>query len=102
MSTIKKAVALTALLSTALADPKVVEMSMERRPSTQRLSKRDDVANVTISNAIFDGLYFVNATVGEPPQLVQLQLDTGSSDIWFFGPRSCDSRTSRCLGGICE
>lgn len=100
----KTAVVLTALLSSALADPKVVQMEVERRPSTQRmaqLSKRDDVANVTLSNAIFDGLYFVNVTIGRPPQMVQLQLDTGSSDIWFFGPGSCSS-SSQCRGGECE
>jgi len=28
-------------------------------------------------------LYFINVTVGTPPQPFSLQLDTGSSDIWF-------------------
>ncbi|GFF37808.1 probable aspartic-type endopeptidase OPSB [Aspergillus udagawae] len=44
-------------------------------------------------------MYWVNATVGTPGQLVQLQIDTGSSDVWVFGPHSCVQSTSPCLGG---
>ncbi|KAB8275513.1 aspartic peptidase domain-containing protein [Aspergillus minisclerotigenes] len=46
----------------------------------------------------YAGLYWVNANVGTPPQPVQLQVDTGSSDVWMFGPQSCDLNTSPCLG----
>ena len=45
------------------------------------------------------GFYFVNATVGNPPQEVQLDIDTGSSDVWMFGVHSCDLTTSVCAGG---
>ncbi|KAN0085531.1 Aspartic peptidase domain containing protein, partial [Elaphomyces granulatus] len=42
--------------------------------------------------------YFVNVSVGAPPQVVQLQVDTGSSDVWIFGAHSCDTITSSCSG----
>lgn len=38
--------------------------------------------NVPIQNAQGNLLYLLNATVGTPGQTLQLQLDTGSSDIW--------------------
>ncbi|KAE8333821.1 aspartic peptidase domain-containing protein [Aspergillus sergii] len=57
-------------------------------------------AGALLGNDILDGkgLYWVNASVGTPPQPVQLQVDTGSSDVWMFGPQSCDLNTSPCLG----
>lgn len=45
------------------------------------------------------GLYYANISIGTPPQHVSLQIDTGSSDLWMFGPRSCDDTTSVCWGG---
>ena len=47
-------------------------------------------------------MYGVNVKVGNPPQPVTLLLDTGSSDTWMFGPKSCDTTTSPCVGGDCE
>ncbi|GAM38466.1 yapsin [Talaromyces pinophilus] len=91
--------ALLGLAASALAaEPKVLHMPMARNPNANPLAKRDS-ASVTVTNALSEGIYFVNATVGTPGQLVQLVLDTGSSDVWFFGPNSCDAKTSDCLGG---
>jgi hypothetical protein len=93
--------ALLGLAASALAaEPKVLHMPMARNPNANPLAKRDS-ASVTVTNALSEGIYFVNATVGTPGQLVQLVLDTGSSDVWFFGPNSCDAKTSDCLGGTC-
>lgn len=93
--------ALLGLAASALAaEPKVLHMPMARNPNANPLAKRDS-ASVTVTNAMSEGIYFVNATVGTPGQLVQLVLDTGSSDVWFFGPNSCDAKTSDCLGGTC-
>lgn len=92
---------LLGLLALAMAEPKVVHMPMTRNRNANNLYKRATV-NVTVVNDVFDGLYFVNATIGNPPQLVQLQIDTGSSDVWFFGPKSCDETSSPCLGGFCK
>ncbi|EEA21956.1 hypothetical protein TMatcc_008621 [Talaromyces marneffei ATCC 18224] len=91
--------ALLGLAASALAEPKVLYMPMTRNPNANPLAKRD-AASVTVTNAMNEGIYFVNATVGTPGQLVQLVLDTGSSDVWFFGPNSCNAQTSDCLGGI--
>lgn len=91
---------LCAFASLAHASPKVVAMRMYRKERSI-LQKRGTLS-VTLGNAVQTGLYFVNASVGTPPQLVQLQIDTGSSDVWMFGPGSCDDSTSRCLGYDCE
>jgi len=80
--------------------PKVLSMRMYRQERSI-IQKRASLT-VTVGNAFTKGLYYVNASVGTPPQLVQLQIDTGSSDVWMFGPHSCDSSTSECLGGACE
>ncbi|MCJ1285237.1 hypothetical protein MMC26_004577 [Xylographa opegraphella] len=71
---------------------------------TSRIQPRGTITkraplSVTIGNEPLIGLYYVNASVGSPPQTVQLQIDTGSSDVWMFGPQSCNSSTSLCLGG---
>jgi hypothetical protein len=92
--------ALLGLAASALAEPKVLHMPMARNPNANPLAKRDSAA-VTVTNAMSEGFYYVNATVGTPGQLVQLVLDTGSSDVWFFGANSCDTKTSDCLGGTC-
>jgi len=96
---------LTWLVSTILATtsvPKVVPMQFAKSRRAPALSKRVSTLPVTLGNAVTNGLYYVNASVGTPPQTVQLQVDTGSSDVWMFGPRSCDTNTSRCLGGGCK
>lgn len=41
--------------------------------------------------------YQVQLELGTPPQPVTVSLDTGSSDLWVYGPGSC----STCEGGIC-
>jgi hypothetical protein len=93
-------VLLCALASLGDASPKVFSMRMYRKERSI-LTKRDPLS-VNIGNAFTYGLYFVNASVGTPPQEVQLQVDTGSSDVWMFGPHSCNPSTSLCLGGDCE
>ncbi|KJK65675.1 SAPs pepsin-like proteinases secreted from pathogens to degrade host protein [Aspergillus parasiticus SU-1] len=67
----------------------------------QSVSNNDSFA-VPIGNYIPVGIYYVNASIGTPKQAVNLQLDTGSSDVWAFGVHSCDTTTSYCLGGACK
>ena len=81
----------------AAKDPKVFPMKFARTQPRRALQKRDPFS-VSLGNAIQSGLYYVNASVGTPPQTVQLQIDTGSSDIWMFGPGACNDPDS-CLGG---
>lgn len=50
-------------------------------PRHPHFSRRSDTVQATITNELL--LYLINVTVGTPPQAISLQLDTGSSDIWF-------------------
>jgi hypothetical protein len=86
--------------SLAAARPRVVRMQTSR-VGRELLVKRD-YHSVTLGNAVSQGLYYVNASVGTPKQNIALQIDTGSSDVWVFGPGSCDARTSHCLGRDCK
>lgn len=103
MAALLKSCVLLAALASATASaaaPKVVQMQTYRRESrSASLAKRSAPSSVQIGNVPTVGLYYVNASVGTPPQVVQLQIDTGSSDVWMFGPNSCNSSTSPCLGG---
>jgi hypothetical protein len=45
------------------------------------IARRASTVQTDITNELL--LYFINITVGTPPQPLSLQLDTGSSDIWF-------------------
>ncbi|KAE8419826.1 aspartic peptidase domain-containing protein [Aspergillus pseudocaelatus] len=86
------------LFSLVAAEPKVVTLPLSR--SERHILEKRKYAGALLGNDILDGkgLYWVNASVGTPPQPVQLQVDTGSSDVWMFGPQSCDLNTSPCLG----
>ena len=44
------------------------------------------------------GTYQVEVGLGSPAQPISLRIDTGSSDIWVYGPGSC----SACVGGVCK
>ncbi|KAI0250118.1 aspartic peptidase domain-containing protein [Lactifluus subvellereus] len=46
----------------------------------RRVSRRDDIS---ITNQGSDTSYFAPVSVGTPPQIFDLDLDTGSSDLWF-------------------
>jgi predicted aspartyl protease len=89
-----------ALLASVTAEPNVVSLPLHRN-QRRSIVKRSH-ASASLENDYIDGLFWVNATVGTPGQLVQLQIDTGSSDIWVFGARSCTESASGCLGGFCE
>ncbi|RMZ84158.1 hypothetical protein DV738_g787, partial [Chaetothyriales sp. CBS 135597] len=72
--------------ATLAASPGTVGFTFERR----RTSAQDAPSLVRRqSNTVLSGLsnelmlYLINVTVGTPAQSFSLQLDTGSSDIWF-------------------
>ncbi|OGM43157.1 hypothetical protein ABOM_008875 [Aspergillus bombycis] len=83
------------LAAWALGSPNVVKMGLSRRQT----ASNNGSFSVELGNFIPAGLYYVNVSIGTPAQVVQLQLDTASSDVWAFGVRSCDPNTSYCLGG---
>ena len=61
-------------------------------------SKRDTVT-AKLGNANY--LYYANITVGSPGQLLQLQIDSGSSDVWMTatGDEYCQESYNACVGG---
>jgi len=63
------------------------------------MAKRDPFSVSLDGFANNGGFYLVNVTVGTPPQTISLDIDTGSSDVWMFGPQSCEEQTSLCYGG---
>lgn len=89
-----------ALLTSVTAEPNVVSLPLYKN-QRRSIVKRDH-GTASLDNDYIDGLFWVNATVGTPGQQVQLQIDTGSSDIWVFGASSCAESSTSCLGGFCE
>lgn len=91
----------SALSSVNASPPKVVAFpfNKEVRRDVSHLHRRAKSAEVTIDNAQI--LYFINVTVGTPPQPFSLQLDTGSSDIWIPSTRSdvCTASREYCQLG---
>ncbi|KAF3933222.1 Candidapepsin-1 [Dactylellina cionopaga] len=80
-------------------------MPFARREDARTLDKvKRDSVSVSLGNAQRGsrsiGIYYVNTTIGTPGQTIQLQLDTGSSDLWMFSDEACQSDDVMCLGGI--
>jgi len=102
--------ALGALASTALATDKVVKLDVTKTKSTKlpkavgggvtngtktiNLQKRDKYVQDALAD---DGIgYFATLAVGTPEQTIRVQIDTGSSDLWFPGSNNpqCPEGTS--------
>ena len=88
----------------ATATPGVVGFNFEKRrmdaQDAPRLSKRQSKTIAAgLTNEIL--LYFINVTVGTPGQPFSLQLDTGSSDIWFPAVNAdiCEEDSENCPFG---
>jgi hypothetical protein len=80
--------------------PRVLGLELQRNKiqdpvanDRARMQRRDGLVEVAVDN--LDTLYFLNATIGSPPQPIRLHLDTGSSDLWVNTPGSalCSVRT---------
>jgi hypothetical protein len=91
---------LAAEAATVLASEKVIQYPFTKvRRQHNKLQKRAGTIAVGLGNA--QTLYFVNTTVGTPGQAVQMQLDTGSSDVWMTDSTAtfCQQNQYNCQGG---
>ncbi|KAI9717114.1 MAG: hypothetical protein M1828_007447 [Chrysothrix sp. TS-e1954] len=92
--------ALEALTATVVSQ-KVMPLNLRRNNHRVDLPRKLKRATVSepIGNA--QSLYYANVTVGTPPQMIQLQLDTGSSDVWVTGADDnfCNQGPEACPGG---
>ncbi|KAF4468900.1 yapsin [Fusarium albosuccineum] len=100
------ALCVAALFSAVCSEPLHLRFEREKTPNPKRLARRDDdTVETPLYNVDYYLVYLVNISIGEPAQTVSLQLDTGSSDLWVFGPGSCDPKKvslHACLGGTYE
>ena len=92
---------LPALWASSVAAQKVVSWDMQRRAAPIGAPKRSKRATITENLGNAEELYYANVTVGTPGQLLQLQLDTGSSDVWMTAASAeyCLESESGCIGG---
>lgn len=92
---------LPALWACNTAAQKVVSWDVGKRSVPEKFARRSKRATIseTLGNA--EELYYANVTIGTPGQLLQLQLDTGSSDVWMTqtGASYCQMQQGGCTGG---
>ncbi|KAM4055290.1 eukaryotic aspartyl protease [Hirsutella rhossiliensis] len=83
--------------------PRVLGLNLRRQVvrdpianDAKRLRKRAGSVNATMDN--HEILYFLNGTLGNPPQPVRMHLDTGSSDLWINTAKSdlCSLKSRPC------
>ena len=98
------AAAAFARLVVADASPKALALDFKKEArggsaTAGRLIRRQKTLKVDITNE--EILYFINVTIGTPPQPFSLQLDTGSSDIWIPATTAdvCVQTPERCSFG---
>jgi hypothetical protein len=101
--------ATTALASFANADAGTLRMDIKKDKRdgnvySQGLRRRADTVTAALGNAETAGLYYANVSVGTPAQDLNLQIDTGSSDVWLPSSSAslCKSaKSGGCPGGSC-
>lgn len=102
MLSLSQAVALVELLGTASAAVQMDFTIGRRHIDPQRaLQRRGDIQS-PIQNAQYDALYLANISVGTPPQYVNVQIDTGSDELWVPYSKSdrCTQQKELCSEGV--
>ena len=81
---------------TSVSGHNVVSLDIHKRDVS--LSKRATVTE-ELGNANY--LYWAQVSIGRPPQMIQLQIDTGSTDVWMtqLGNDFCQQNERNCIGG---
>lgn len=75
----------------------VVSYSLKRTElDIETISRRTTYTEV-LNNSVYYGQYYASVQVGTPSQTIELQLGTGSSDVWVL-----DSSAPLCLTGNCR
>lgn len=76
----------------------VMRLPMSRR-NADRLVRRQTVDTQILSDHIISGslgYYYVTVEIGTPAQSIDLLVDTGSSDLWVYGPQYCGTGYECC------
>ena len=81
------------------SEPPALKMPFAKRLSKKSKTKRDDSVVASLLNEVMS--YDITVEVGSPAQTVNLQLDTGSSDLWVLAPGTCDTATCICPSSGC-
>ncbi|POR31353.1 Putative aspartic-type endopeptidase opsB, partial [Tolypocladium paradoxum] len=82
--------------------PRVLHLDLHRNPVPDPVARdrlrRSGTVDETLDNMGQQTLYFLNVSLGTPPQDLHMHLDTGSSDLWVNTPRSalCSLRSAPC------
>ncbi|OAP65445.1 hypothetical protein AYL99_01417 [Fonsecaea erecta] len=85
-------------LAAPLSSPAKPERASLRLPVRKSLLTGGDIRRRSVSSPLKNGdfEYLIDLELGTPGQAITLSIDTGSSDIWVYGPGSCTS----CTGGV--